>query len=831
MSSANLTRAETTTRSRDITVRSYLVELDLTSASDAATTGFTTSTTVELDARVSSTWLDFVGSAVESVSVNGRAIPVRYDGARILLDGLTASSAVVIRATADYSRSGEGMHRFVDPVDGETYLYTQYEPADARRVFACFEQPDLKAPFVFTVHAPEPWTVLSNRNAIARDAADGTQTVTFGPTLPISTYITAVIAGPYHRVEGGWSGNGLDVPLGVYCRASLAEHLDADEILEVTRQGMDFYAEHFGYPYPWGKYDQVFVPEYNLGAMENPGCVTFTERYVFRGAATRAQHEARATTILHEMAHMWFGDLVTMRWWDDLWLKESFADFMGTLATAEATEFTDAWVAFANRRKAWAYLQDQLPTTHPIVADIVDLEAAKLNFDGITYAKGASVLKQLVAYVGRDAFFEGARRYFRAHAFGNTTLADLLRALEQTSGRDLGAWSKAWLETTGMTTLELERDVRDVRLVPSDDRPHRLAVGWYDADASGAIVRVRQHGVDLSGEPVALNGGAELVLVNDDDLTYAKVRVDDESLRTVRHSLSRVADPLARGLLWSSLWNATRDGVLPADVYLEIVGAHATAETDVALLTAVLGNALFTVQHYVPDEDRASRASDWLETTWSNLLASAPASDRQLAWARATADAAAYDGAHAQDIRGLLLGTTPAPDGLPLDPDLRWSFWTAVSATGDATEAELRGELERDDTASGRTALTGALAARPDRDVKDAVWRSALDDLTLSNDELDATIAGFRAGATRDLTVAHDPEYYASLTDVWATRSIELAERIVVGLFPRSESTDAVDSWLADNQEAPAALRRLVLERRDHLARDLRVRAANATAG
>ncbi|NNC13132.1 aminopeptidase N [Planctomonas sp. JC2975] len=852
MSSANLSRAETAARSRAFAVRSYRVELDLTAAPNPSVTGFTTTTTVEFDRTAESsntprsrhteprspaeppnaargtTWLDFIGESVEAVLVNGRRIPVHYDGARILLDGLTEQNTVTVVATAAYSHSGEGMHRFVDPVDGETYLYTQYEPADARRVFACFEQPDLKAPFVFTVHAPEGWTVLSNRDAIATETADGVQRVTFGPTLPISTYITAVIAGPYHRVEGGWRGDGLDVALGVYCRASLAEHLDADEILEVTQQGLDFYAEHFGYPYPWGKYDQVFVPEYNLGAMENPGCVTFTERYVFRGAATRAQHEGRATTILHEMAHMWFGDLVTMRWWDDLWLKESFADFMGTLATAEATVFTDAWVAFANRRKAWAYQQDQLPTTHPIVADIVDLEAAKLNFDGITYAKGAAVLKQLVAYVGMDAFFEGSRRYFRAHAFGNTALTDLLRALEQTSGRDLGAWSKAWLETTGMTTLELERGEPGLRLVPSDDRPHRLAVGWYDADPSGAIVRVRRDDLDLAGEPVELTGSADLVLVNDDDLTFAKVRLDDESLQTVRSSLSRVADPLARGLLWSALWNATRDGVLPGGVYLEIVGAHAAAESDVALLTAVLGNALFTVQHYVPDDERLARASAWLETAWSNLLAAAPGSDGQLAWARATADAAAYDGEHADDIRGMLLGATAAPEGLPLDPDLRWSFWTAVSATGNATEAELRGEGERDDTASGRTALIGALAARPDRDVKDAAWRSALDDLTLSNDHLDATIAGFRAGAARDLTVAHDPEYFASLTDVWTTRSIELAERIVVGLFPKSESTDAVDAWIADNADAPAALRRLVLERRDDLARDLLVRAANA---
>ncbi len=406
--SANLSRSETADRSAALTLHSAHVELDLRRAQDAAATTFLTTSTLEFDADLSladSTWIDFIGDNVEQVTLNGTSLPVRYDGARIQVAGLEASNSLTIVGNGVYSRSGEGLHRFVDPVDGETYLYTQYEPADSRRVMACFEQPDMKALFTFTVHAPDGWQVLSNQSAVARHhAADAaSQTVEFAQTLPISSYITAVAAGPYHRVDAAWSRGDQSVELGVFCRASLAEHLDADEIIEVTQQGLDFFTENFDYPYPWGKYDQIFVPEYNLGAMENPGLVTFTEAYVFRGASTDSQHEGRANTILHEMAHMWFGDLVTMRWWDDLWLKESFADYMGALAAAEATRFSDAWVTFANRRKAWAYAQDQLPTTHPVVADIVDLEAAKLNFDGITYAKGAAVLKQLVAFVGRDA--------------------------------------------------------------------------------------------------------------------------------------------------------------------------------------------------------------------------------------------------------------------------------------------------------------------------------------------------------------------------------------------------------------------------------------------
>ncbi|MFD4433874.1 aminopeptidase N, partial [Nocardia sp. NPDC058497] len=614
---------------------------------------------------------------------------------------------------------------------------------------------------------PSGWEVVSNRPAAAVEDDGEHQRVEFSPTLPISTYITAVAAGPYHRVESSWTRGELTIPLGVLCRVSLAGYLDADTLFEVTKQGLDFFAEHFEYPYPWGKYDQVFVPEYNLGAMENPGLVTFTEAYVFRGAATSAQYEGRANTILHEMAHMWFGDLVTMVWWDDLWLKESFADFMGALASVEATEWTDAWVAFANRRKAWAYLQDQLPTTHPIVADIPDLEAAKLNFDGITYAKGASVLKQLVAYVGRDEFFTGVRRYFRTHAFGNTALADLLTELSADSGRDLAGWARAWLQTSGMSTLTLDGG----EIVQTDPRPHRLAVGLYDFDAAGDLVVRERVELDIVEErtPVAL-APAPLRLLNDGDLTYAKVRLDADSLATVERSLDRVTDPLARGLIWSALWNAVRDGELEVGRYLAMARDFAPAETNMALLTAVLSNASFAVNHYLPDAARdgwRGWRGEWLESCWATLNSSEPGSGAQLAWARATATAATYDGRRATDIRSILLGDTPAPEGLPLDPDLRWALWTALAATGAATAADLNTELAHDDTASGRTAHRRALAARPDAEVKAGAWASALGDTTLTNDHLDAVITGFRAGGRRDLIARYDDEYFAALRTVW----------------------------------------------------------------
>ncbi|WP_298038007.1 aminopeptidase N [uncultured Microbacterium sp.] len=824
MSSANLSREETAARSASVTVHSIRVELDLRSARDPERTGFRSTTTLAFDATTDTTWIDFIGEAVESVTVNGAARPVDWDGARVRVSGLTASNTVVIDAVGAYSRSGEGLHRFVDPVDGETYLYTQYEPADSRRVMACFEQPDMKASYTFVVHAPAGWHVLSNQSPVDVALLGEAQTVEFAPTLPLSSYITSVAAGPYHRVDAEWTRGEQTIALGLLCRPSLSAFLEADDVIEVTKQGLDFFSDAYAFPYPWGKYDQIFVPEYNLGAMENPGLVTFTESYLVRGTATDAQRGSRANTILHEMAHMWFGDLVTMRWWDDLWLKESFADYMGSHASFAATRYTDAWERFAANRKAWAYQQDQLPTTHPIVADIADLEAAKLNFDGITYAKGASVLKQLVAFVGEEHFFEGARRYFAAHAYGNTTLDDLLVQLEAVSGRDLRAWSRAWLETSGMSTLSLETAPDGARmLVQSDPRPHRLRVGLYGL-VEGRLVRTDQAELDiLDGETPVDLADADLVLLNDDDLTYAKARLDARSVDAAEQALSTL-EPLPRALVWSSLWNATRDGELPSERYLAIVAVHAPAEANVGLLTGVIANAAYTIGHYVPSEARSAQRRRWVETTWAALQAAAAGGDTQIAWARAFAAASAHDDSRVDDVRGLLAGDAPA--GLPLDPDLRWALLTALRTTGHATGDDISAELERDDTASGRTASLAALWAKPTVESRTVGWHAAWQDLTLTNDHLSATMSGVRAGGRRDLIADLDAGYFERIRDAWAQRSIEIARRLVVGLFPASDDLTLVDTWLAENDDAPRSLRRLVIEQRDHLARDLRVRAA-----
>ena len=841
-STANLTRDETAARAAGIRLKTVDVEVDLRGAASRDAATFATSSTLTFEASVDATWIDFIGASVDEVTVNGAPQPVDWDGSRVRVNGLAAHNVVTVRGTGRYSTSGEGLHRFRDPVDDAVYLYTQYEPADSRRVYPVFEQPDLKAQWRFVVVAPDGWEVLSNGAEAAREPVDGGVRVAFAETLPLSSYITAVAAGPYRRVDGVWDGPDGPVPLGVLCRASLAEYLvdsgDAEEILGITRRGLDFFGEAFGRPYPWGKYDQIFVPEYNLGAMENPGLVTFTERYVFRGAATVAQHEGRANTILHEMAHMWFGDLATMRWWDDLWLKESFADFSGAYAAVAAGGFPDAWVTFASRRKGWAYVQDQLPTTHPIVADIPDLEAAKLNFDGITYAKGASVLKQLVAFVGEDAFFRGARRYFADHAFGNTTLADLLDALEAESGRDLREWSDAWLQTTGMSRLSVSRGEDGVlTLGQSDPRPHRLAVGLYGFEGERLV---RRGGVelDIAGERTTVEapavGGvasiADLIVPNDDDRTYAKVILDERSTDAAVRALSTIDDALARAVVWAALWDATRDGDLPAARYLEVVARHAPAEENAALLADALAHAQFAIGHYVAGADRSAGAAAWLETACRALWAAPAGSDAQLAWARAVGAAASRSDGRAAEIAAILAGSAPAPEGLRLDPELRWDWLVALAATGHAGMAEADAELARDGSAQGRTAHRTVLAARPDAEVRARAWHAAWEDETLTNDHLDATIAGVRAGGRRDLVAAFDDEYFARIRPAWTDRSIEIARRLVVGLFPASQSLDAVDAWLAANAGAPGALRRLVIEQRDGLARDLRVRAAQPVA-
>ncbi|MFF7854697.1 aminopeptidase N [Streptomyces sp. NPDC007904] len=867
MPGENLTRDEARERAALLTVDGYEVSLDLRSAlGEAGGDGprtFRSVTTVRFRCAEpgASSFADLIAPSVTAVSLNGRDLDPGqvFDGTRILLEDLAADNELVVDARCAYSRTGEGMHRFVDPEDGEVYLYTQYEPADARRVFANFEQPDLKAPYRFEVRAPEGWTVWSNG---AGELTDGVWR--FAETKPISTYITCVVAGPYHYVTDTYTrelpdGTRLQIPLGAMCRKGLAPHFDADDVFLVTKQGLDFFHEHFDYPYPFGKYDQAFVPEYNLGAMENPGLVTFREEFIFRGRVTRASYEGRANVILHEMAHMWFGDLVTMEWWDDLWLKESFADFMGAFSLVGATRFTDGWITFANRRKAWAYRADQLPSTHPITADIRDLQDAKLNFDGITYAKGASVLKQLVAYVGQDAFLEGARRYFKRNAYGNTRLGDLLSVLEETSGRDMSAWSRAWLQTAGVNSLtpqvllDAEGRIDELAVVqeaaaasdqptPSAEhpelRPHRVAVGLYRRTDAGTLERYARAEADVDGARtvVAELAGAEapeLVLVNDDDLTYCKIRFDETSLATLREHLGALTDPLARALCWSALWNLTRDALLPARDFVDLVVRFAGRESDIGVLQMLHAWAESALVHYAAPAGREQAAVLLAQAAERELYDAEPGSEHQLAWARFFARTAAGP-AGLELLTGLLDGTASV-EGLVVDQELRWAFLEPLTAHGYADEKTLAAELDRDDTASGKRHQVRCLAARPSAAVKAQCWAQVVESDALSNALVEATISGFAQASQRELLAPYAEKYFAAIERVWTERSIQIGMDVVRGLFPAlqdSQATlDATDAWLTAHEDAAPALRRLVLEARDDLARALRGQACDATAG
>ncbi|MGC0421575.1 aminopeptidase N [Embleya sp. AB8] len=847
MPGTNLTRDEARERARIIDVDSYAVTLDLTGT--GATFPSTTVLRFDCAEPGASTFVDLIAPEVHEITLNGKALDVAsvYADSRIALTDLAAHNELRVVASCAYMNTGEGLHRFVDPVDGKTYLYTQFEVADARRVFAGFEQPDLKATFAFTISAPSDWHVVSCSPTPEPSAAgDGVAVWAFEPTPRISTYITALVAGHYHAVHDSYTAaDGTVVPLGVYCRSSLAPFLDADAILEVTRQGFDYFLKQFDFPYPFGKYDQLFVPEYNAGAMENAGCVTILEDYVFRSKVTDTSYETRAETILHELAHMWFGDLVTMQWWDDLWLNESFATYASVRCQAEVTRWSHAWATFGNRMKTWAYRQDQLPSTHPIFADIRDLEDVEVNFDGITYAKGASVLKQLVAYVGSENFFAGVRTYFKKHAWGNSRLADLLGALEETSGRDLKAWSREWLETAGVNTLRpaisTGRDGVITSFAVLQEAPeawptlrsHRIAIGFYNRTDAG-LVRTHRLELDVTGartEVADLVGltRPDVVLLNDDDLTYTKIRLDEDSLAFVTDTIGEFVDPLPRALCWAAAWDMTRDAEMAARDYLKLVLAGAGAEQDINIVQSLQRQVTSALELYVDPAHRERSLAELAVTAERLLRAAQPGSDHQLAWARCLASVAARPD-HLAILRGLLDGTEQI-EGLAVDADLRWALLLRLSATGVAGEADVAAELARDSTAAGQRHAAAARAARPTAEAKDAAWASVVDSDALPNAIQAAVIGGFGQPAQRDLLASYTERYFGAIAEVWATRTNEIAQQIVIGLYPTlqvsEETLDRTDTWLA-SADHPAGLRRLVLESRDGVARSLRARARDA---
>ena len=851
----NLTHNEAVERAALITVERYRIELDLTTGDKE----FRSVTTVEFEALPGAdTYIDLAADRVHRAVLNGHDIDVSgYDESTgIPLIGLAHDNVLVVEADCRYSHTGEGLHRFVDPVDGEVYLYSQFETADAKRMFACFDQPDLKATFEMTVTAPAHWQVVSNGATVSAEPHGDSVVHTFATTPRMSTYLVALVAGPYAVWRDVYTDPHGDIPLGIFCRRSLADFMDADRLFTETKQGFAFYHSNFGVPYPFGKYDQLFVPEFNAGAMENAGAVTFLEDYVFRSKVTRASYERRAETVLHEMAHMWFGDLVTMRWWDDLWLNESFATFASVLCQAEATEYTQAWTTFANVEKSWAYRQDQLPSTHPVAASIPDLHAVEVNFDGITYAKGASVLKQLVAYVGLDHFLAGLRDYFHAHAFDNATFDDLLGALEKASGRDLSDWGRQWLKTTGLNPLRPEFDIDgDGRFTSfavaqggaapgaGETRVHRLAVGIYDDDGSGKLVRVHREELDVTGELTevpALRGvrRGKLILVNDDDLTYCSMRLDEESLGVAMDRIADIADPLPRTLVWSAAWEMTRDAELRARDFAALVMRGVHAETEVGVAQRLLLQAQTALNAYA--EPAWAEARGWPEFT-DRLLELArsadPGSDHQLAYVNALC-ASVLSGEHSTHHLVLLadlLDGDPAAfglAGLEVDTDLRWRIVTALAAGGriDADGAAtpfIDAEARRDPTAAGRRHAAAAAAARPQADVKARAWRQVTEDDSLPNITARAIIAGWNQPGQRDLLASYTRRYFESVGQIWERRSSEVAQTVVVGLYPTWDvSTAGLEAadWFLGGLHVPPALRRLVLEGRATVERALRAR-------
>jgi len=847
-----LTRNEATHRAATLEVSSIDVTVDVSVAADPSQETFPVTSVLTLTAREERTFIDIAGQ-VCAVLLNGAEHPFEDEEDRVWVSGLPVGESLTleVRALARYSRSGEGLHRYTDPEDGEVYLYTQFEPNDAHRAWPCIDQPDVKPEWTFHVIAPPSWVVFSNGVEVgAAPAGNDAVRHDFSTTPPLSSYITAVVAGPWAVIDGGtWSGGASDgghveLPLRLACRRTLARYLDADDVVEVTRAGLDFFHERYGVTFPWGSYDQIYVPEYNLGAMENPGCITFNESYISRSTPTFTERQRRANTTLHEMCHMWFGDLATPAWWDDLWLKESFAENQGASAIATSTQYTGEWANFAMNRKIWAYTQDQMPTTHPIAADIPDVAAAKTNFDGITYAKGAAVLKQLVAWVGEDAFYEGARRYFDKHRFAATSLADLLEALEAASHQELGSWKSAWLETSGPSTLSASwrtdsvGAIFDFTLHQSAEacggvlRPHRVTVSTWRA-ASGALERTHVFDVRIDGESapidpdgvLALPGGAafvDLVVINDDDLTYAISRLDERSTDVALAYVGTIGAPITRAVVWASLWNAVRDGLLDPRRFIVAVLNAVPAETEPAIRDRLLLFVSEALSSFLPGAARAE-AHDQVLATTIRLAKDADDADAWRAYTRAfIAEFAARGG----DEYEAAVRAFAASD----NPDIAWRARRALAARGLVDEETILAWRDADGSGEAARMSVEALASIPDEAARARAWESVWSD-ALSNDYLSATLAGLQSSTWEGERGIG--EAVARMRGYWESHTIGMSLRYVSGVLDlgvdidREGSVEAsvslLRSWLGSNEDAPAQLRRIVVEHLDDFERRERV--------
>ncbi|MDN4472972.1 aminopeptidase N [Demequina zhanjiangensis] len=855
MAGLNLTKIEAAERATVVSHASYSVELDFTLPGDT----FGSRTTLTFDAAdETSTFLDLVADSVTRVEVDGaeQDLNAVVSEGRLALTQVSSRTVVVVEALMPYRTDGQGVHRFVDPETGETYLYTQFAANDARSAFACFDQPDIKGTFAFTVDAPAHWVVVSNSPEPTPVVVDGATTEvcptgttavhrwTFAPTVPLPCYVAAVMAGPYASAGGTLTSQKGEISARVYGRAQLADHLDADELLGVVQSGLELYERMFGTPYPYEKYDQLFVPEYNLGAMENVGAVTISEdRLLFRSRPSDAEREARQNVVLHELAHMWFGNLVTMRWWDDLWLNESFAEFVGTWATEKVTEFTDSWVTFGANRKSVAYVQDQLPTTHAIVTEVPDTEATVSAFDMITYAKGASALKQLAAYVGEDAFFTGVASYLTTYAYGNATLAEFLAEVENAAGRSLDAWAHAWLETPGVPTLRTElteaADGTIGSLAVVEDpapafpvaHPHRLSVAGY-AHADGHFTRLwdAEVAVEEGSAPVEAAAGRplpDLLLANDGDRTYAKLHLTERTIRTASDHIADLTEAKPQALVLDALWHMCRDGQLPAARYID---AALTALPVMANSTAAEAHArtlVAALTRYAPPAQAQELGREAAERLWTAVDSAAPSSDLQLQLLKAYAQVARTD-AQAARLSALLSGEL-ALDGLTIDTDLSWALVQSLAAAGAIDEAGIDAHLATDDTAAGRRRAAGAKAAISTIEAKRAAWNA------LAHPEGAALNNATQYEVGLGLARVNDPALLTELAPVLLDELLDyylenegfVGARVARYVFPvatvgRVEGVDAqVEAWLEAHPDAPSVLRKVVIESLDEMRRAL----------
>lgn len=856
MSGLNLSQEEAVKRADVVKrVTSYDVALKLTGEGKT----FRSETEIKFEALPGTqTFIDVVAEKILHATLNGEELDVAsYDGTRLDLPNLKKNNTLRLTGDFFYMNTGEGMHRSVDPADGETYLYSQFEVPDARRVFPTFEQPDLKASFTFQVTVPKGWTVFSvspTPHPVETGETDpqGTPLIRFdfAPTPRISTYITAVVAGPYEgETKTIRSTDGREIELGVYTRASLVEHLDAPFVFEVTEQGFGFFENAYAIPYPFTKYDQIFVPEFNAGAMENAGCVTIRDQFVFRSTPTRFEQEELANVILHELAHMWFGNLVTMRWWEDLWLNESFAEFMAYLAASEATQFKDAWVGFL-ARKEWGMAQDQKPTTHPVRTEMKDLNDVAVNFDGITYAKGAAVLRQMVSYVGEENFFAGLHRYLTKNSWKNASLTDLLAELEATSGRDMGRWINVWVEESGVNTLrpEVEADedgnIASLVIVQSAEgmtaRPHRLAVGGYDLLPDGEVVRTFQKTLDVEGEETEVSEAIglsrpDLILVNDGDLTYAKVRLDPKSLAFAEEHVGKITDPLARRVVLASAWDMTRDAELPSHRFITLALNAAKTETSTATLGNLLNQITIATTRYTAPEERAQELVRVGDALWELVREAAPSSDAQELFTKTFASLATTE-AQTKFIEHLYTGKTML-EGLELADDMRWDLLFALVRLGKAGEEQIAQMLERDPSLVGEESAARARASINQKAVRERTWEAVIHDVSIANDTRWAMAAGFWAAS---LAAPEDYEpfatrFYGAINTVWEEHTFHMASGILkimdparlAGYMPKVEVVALGKKWLKGNSRQPDALKRIILEGVDEAQRMIRAQSAD----